>query len=99
MPKQVKMMALLTTKPGRGDELLGLLHGMANGSRAEPGNLRWDIWQDRSNRDRFVLDELYEDETAAQQHRETAHYKAYLARIGDLADRTAVVLDPVQVEG
>jgi len=32
-----------------------------------------------------------------ESHRGTAHYKGYLARIGELADRAAHVLDPVEV--
>ena len=71
---------------------------MAPHSRAEPGNLRWDLWQDQSQRDRYVLDELYVDAAAVAAHRETPHYKDYLSRVPDLADRAAVTCDPVQVK-
>ena len=41
--------------------------------------------------------ELWRDQAALDAHRETAHFQAYLARIGDLAERTAFALAPVGV--
>jgi quinol monooxygenase YgiN len=93
-----KITAILTARPGKAADLKALLVGMAPLCRAEPGNLRWDIWGDPSHEGRFVLDELYQDASAVEAHRKTAHYADYLARIGDLADRTALVLSPIEVE-
>ena len=98
MPPRVKVTALLTARPGRAEELTNLLLGMAPLCRAETGNLRWDIWQDQTRPDRYVLDELYVDDAAVAAHRETAHYQDYVRRIGDLAERTALVLSPVAVD-
>ena len=98
MTAPIKIMAILTARPGKAGELKALLHGMVPHCRAEHGNLRWDIWQDRSQADRYVLDELYVDDAAVAAHRETAHFKYYLAGIHELADRIALVLDPVEVE-
>ncbi|MDC7684801.1 putative quinol monooxygenase [Asticcacaulis sp. BYS171W] len=92
-----KITAILTARPGKVDELKGLLFGMVADCRAEPGNLRWDIWQDQANPERFVLDELYVDTAAVAAHRGTAHFNTYLSRINDLAERTALVLDPADV--
>ena len=64
-------------------------------SRAELGNLRYDLWQDQSDPNRFVLDELYADADAVAAHRETPHFQNYLSQIGDLAERGAFVLNPV----
>jgi quinol monooxygenase YgiN len=98
MAPRVKVTALLTARPGRAEELTNLLLGMAPLCRSETGNLRWDIWQDQTQSDRYVLDELYVDDAAVAVHRDTAHYKDYLRRIGDLAERTALVLGPVAVD-
>ena len=98
MSSYVKITGMLTARPEKADELRALLLGMAPHCRAEPGNLRWDIWQDQSRPDRYVLDELYQDGTAVAAHRETPHYKDYLARIEDLAERTALALSPIEVE-
>lgn len=97
MSKPVKIMAILAARPGKAEELKALLFGMAAACRAEPGNLRWDVWRDQADVGRFVLDELYADNAAVTAHRETPHFRNYFARIGDLAERTALVLDPAAV--
>lgn len=91
-----KITAVLTAHPGKAADLHALLTGMLPHCRAEPGNLRWDIWRDQAQADRFVLDELYRDRVALEAHRKTPHYLDYLARIPGLADRTAWVLEPVE---
>jgi quinol monooxygenase YgiN len=97
MAQPVKIMAILAAKPGKSEALQELLFGMVASCRAEPGNLRWDIWHDKADPDRFVIDELYVDDAAVTAHRETPHYRNYFTHIGDLADRTALVLDPVRI--
>lgn len=97
MSTKAKIVAILVARPGRAAELEALLAGMVTPCRAEPGNLRWDIWRDQGDANRFVLDELYVDSAAVAAHRETPHFKDYLSKVGDLAERTAVVLDPVTV--
>jgi quinol monooxygenase YgiN len=44
-----------------------------------------------------VLDELYIDNAAVAAHRATPHYQTYLVRIPVLADRIAVICDPLEV--
>jgi quinol monooxygenase YgiN len=97
MPNCVKIVAILSARPGKAEALRALLHSMVPHCRAEPGNLRWDIWQDQMQPGRYVLDELYQHGAAAIAHRETPHFKSYVAQIGDLADRVAVTLDPVEI--
>ncbi|AXB79144.1 putative quinol monooxygenase [Novosphingobium sp. P6W] len=95
MTAPVKIVAVLTARSGVADGLRTLLEGMLDSSRAEPGNLRYDLWQDQSEPGRFFLDELYVDGAAVAAHRATPHFQAYLAAINDLAERTAFVLNPV----
>jgi quinol monooxygenase YgiN len=95
MTTHVKVVAVLTARSGATDRLRTLLDGMLDSSRAEPGNLRYDLWQDQSEPGRFFLDELYVDGAAVAAHRATAHFQVYLAVINDLAERSAFVLNPV----
>jgi quinol monooxygenase YgiN len=95
MTDTVKVVAILTARPGKADALRTLLDGMLEPSRAEAGNLRYDLWQDQSEPGRFYLDELYADGAAVAAHRATPHFQGYLAAVGELAERTAFVLDPV----
>lgn len=92
-----KITAILTAHPGKAAELQALLVGMAPNCRAEPGNLRWDVWRDTSSEDRYVLDELYRDHAAVEAHRNSPHYQAYLAKVPELADRMAVISQAVEV--
>ena len=97
MPDVVKIVAILVARPGRGGDLRTLLLGAAPSCRSEPGCLRWDVWRDPAEPGRFVLDELYRDHPAVAAHRETTHFKHYFALINDLAERTALVLEPAEV--
>lgn len=97
MSEPVKIVAILNARPGKAEALRALLAGMLAASRAEAGNLRYDLWQDQADATRFVLDELYVDAVAVASHRATPHFQDYLSKINDLAERTALVLDPVSV--
>lgn len=98
MSGQVKIVALLVARPGQTEALEALLLDMAKASRAEAGNLRWDVWRDMAEPARFTLDELYVDSGAVAAHRETPHFKAYLARINDLAERSVFMLGPFDLK-
>jgi quinol monooxygenase YgiN len=98
MSAPVKVVALLTVRPGREADLTSLLLAMAPLCRAEAGNLQWEVWRDQAQPDRYVLDETYSDDAAVAAHRETAHYQDYRQRIGELAERTVLMLNPVAGE-
>ncbi len=98
MAGQMKTVALFLAKEGCEAELETLLRSMLAPSRAEPGNLRYDLWREAAAPGHFVLDELYVDEDAVAFHRASPHFKAYLARIGDLASRTAILATSLDVE-
>lgn len=93
----MKIVAILTARPGKAEALRALLDGMLTPSRAEAGNLRYDLWVDQADPNRFVLDELYRDNAAIAAHRASPHFQDYLSKINDLAERVAVVLDAVVV--
>ncbi len=92
-----KVIAILTARPDKAAALEALLLTMLASSRAEPGNLRYDLWRDPASPGRFILDELYTDADAVAAHRASPHFQAYLATINDLADRAAHTLEPVAV--
>ena len=97
MAHHVKTVAIFVARAGKGGELRTLLDGLVAPSRKEPGNLRYDLWGDRADPDRCVLDELYADDDAVAAHRATPHFQNYLSAVGDLAERTAMTLDPAAV--
>ncbi|RRN63868.1 putative quinol monooxygenase [Caulobacter sp. 602-1] len=97
MGVQAKTIAFLVAKPGQEAALQSLLRDLAAASRSEPGNVSYEVWRDRDEPRRFVLDELYTGDEAITAHRATPHFQDYLSRIGDLADRQAVVAHPIDV--
>ena len=97
MSDTVRSIAILTGRQGKAEALKALLVAMAPQSRAEPGNLRWDLWCDRSEPARYILDERYRDEAAVAAHHETPHYRDYASKVTDLAERTVLMLEPVDV--
>src|SRR5262245_22560841 len=64
MATSVKVMAILVARPGKAEELRALLAGMVSPSRAEQGNLQYNLWRDKADLGRFVLDERYLDNAA-----------------------------------
>lgn len=46
----------------------------AEASREEPGVVRFDIIQEEEDPTRFILIEIYRDEDAPAQHKQTNHY-------------------------
>jgi quinol monooxygenase YgiN len=70
-------------------------------TRAEPGNLRYDLYRTNTGADSFHFFEIYADQAALDAHRATGHYKAYRASIPDhLAEPIGVkVLSGLDVAG
>lgn len=97
MSASIKVFAVLTAKEGRAGELEELLRGMVGPSRAEDGNIRYDLWRDAELPSRFVLDELYLDEAVAASHKASRHFQHYLSRIGELADRLPMTVRAIDV--
>jgi quinol monooxygenase YgiN len=80
----VKIVALITVKPGHEAEVEGYMQALVAGSRGEPGNLRYDLWREPGGDGRYIIDELYVDHAATDAHRASAHYIAFRTAIGGL---------------
>lgn len=98
MTLAMKTVALFLANEGHEKDLEDLLRSMVEPSRSEPGNLRYDLWQETEGQRRFVLDELYVDEAAVASHRASPHFRNYVGRIGEIATRTAVLAASVDVK-
>lgn len=61
-------------KPGRTAEFFEVFSDNFEGTRAEPGNIRFDVLQDPEDENHFVIYEAFIDEAAVDAHRQTAHY-------------------------
>jgi quinol monooxygenase YgiN len=95
----VKVVALVTIKPGGEAAFLSAAQTCVVASRAEPGVLHYDLWREAQGDRRFVFNELYADDVAVQQHMESEHFMAFGVAIRELAaaSPTIVVSYPVDV--
>ncbi|WP_407589644.1 putative quinol monooxygenase [Pseudomonas aeruginosa] len=72
----------------------------ANGSlQNEPGTLRFEVIRDENNRNRFYLDEVYEDEAAFLQHCRNETIARFYELIDSYAFGPLVLFKGYRVEG
>lgn len=71
-------------KPGKIQEFLDVFRINFEGTRAEPGNFRFDVLQDPEDDHHFVIYEVFEDEAAVDAHRQTEHYRRTVEGLADL---------------
>ena len=90
---ELQVIARYTLAPGNEDEVLALLPQLAAASRAEPGNLAYEIHRSVDDPRRVVLLERYADREAFAAHRESAHFQELaLGRIVPLLENRTVEL-------
>ncbi|CAK15168.1 putative quinol monooxygenase [Pseudomonas entomophila] len=89
----IAIFATIHPRPECRDATEAALRLMVERSRAEPGNLRYDLFAHEGDAPAFELFELYADEAAVEAHRASPHYQAYRATTADwLAAPTRVQL-------
>ena len=78
----------INIKPGFRDAFKEASLGDSQGSvRDEPGCMRFDILEDKTNPNRFYLYEVYVDEDAHMTaHRNAPHYKKWRETVQDMFD-------------
>lgn len=90
---ELQVIARYTLAPGNEDAVLALLPELAEASRAEPGNLGFEIYRSVEDERSVVLLERYASKEAFAAHRESAHFKELvLERIVPLLERRVVEL-------
>jgi len=77
------------------EQVLALIHQVAEASRQEPGNIAFDIFENVDDPTRIVLLERYESRDAFAAHRQTTHFHELV--LGEvvplLTDRSVEQLD------
>ena len=91
------VIAQYRAQAGETDRVEEALRKMVAPTRAEPGNLDYQVFRDPSDRSLFVLFERYADSDAFEAHRATPHFATYLAGIvlPALDDRIRLDLVPL----
>ncbi|KQN55741.1 putative quinol monooxygenase [Erwinia sp. Leaf53] len=74
--KQVLIIATLTAKAGKGDELAKVLQACVGPSHAEAGNVHYDLYRSEANPDAFLFHETWKSAAAVAEHEQQPHYLA-----------------------
>ena len=79
--------ATINIKPGQRDGFLATISETAKRSvNDEPGCVRFDVFQDLANENRYILYEVYTDQEAFQKHLTTSHARSAMERSRDWAE-------------
>lgn len=74
---------MLRIKPDKVEEFKEFARLDHEGTRTEPGNLRFDVLQSEDDPTRFMLYEVYRDPEAVTAHRQTPHLAHWMAHIDE----------------
>ena len=84
-PQAVHVVTHVDTIPAPGSDPSAMLKSLAEKSRAEAGNLRFDVLQHQMRRNHFTIVESWENPAAADAHAAAAHTKQYRLDIQPLS--------------
>jgi autoinducer 2-degrading protein len=70
-------------RPENRDAFLAATLDNARHTIEEPGNLRFDVNQQADDPNRFMIYEVYRDESGMKAHKETAHYARWRDAVAD----------------
>lgn len=90
----------LRVRPGLVDDFLAAFRINYEGTRREPGNIRFDLLQSRENENLFTIYEVFASAEALASHRETDHFKECVARFGTVleGERVITAMRPVMAD-
>lgn len=93
------MLAIVVTidvVDGRADDLIAALEVNAEGSRQEPGCLKWEWSRHLKEPNKFAIYELYTDMDAIKSHKSSEHFQKWLGMIdGVIENKVAGQYDVV----
>lgn len=77
---ELSVVAVMKAREGTEAEMRGLLAPLVPVSREDPGNLRYELYQDRNDPRRFVLVQRWADEASYVRHdKHSAHIQGFQA--------------------
>jgi quinol monooxygenase YgiN len=86
MAASVHVVARFLAKPGKEDEVKGLLVALIAPSRRELGCYQYDLLRNPSDPRDFCFVERWEDDKSVDQHSATAHLTTALAQVEGLVE-------------
>ena len=74
-------MVSINVKPGHAAEFLEAFRINYEGTRQEPGNVRFDVLRNPEDENSFTIYEVFTSPEAVDEHRKTTHYQECVRRI------------------
>lgn len=71
------IVARLEVLPGKEQEFIGKAEPLIQGTRAEEGNISYNLYQNPANPVAFIFYEEYKDQQAMDTHAASAHFQAF----------------------
>ena len=85
-PDELVIVAHVTIKPEFQEELLKAFDAVVKGTRQEPGNISYILYQDVSNPAKFTFVEVWKSQDAIAAHSSSAHFQEFVKAIDGKAD-------------
>jgi quinol monooxygenase YgiN len=82
---EIRVIARSVARRGMENQLLGLLRGMLAPTRAESGCKLYELYESDS-KGRFYFYEIWESQSALDQHAASPHYKHLEQTVGELVE-------------
>lgn len=91
----------IKVQPGTRETFLEAFKINCDGTREEPGNLRFDLLVDPDDENNFFVYEIFKGNDALEDHRTTAHYQKCVSMIEPITigGRSKTYFEPVLVQG
>lgn len=88
----IKIVALITVKAEYAETLATQFKELVRASRAEEGNISYDLHREISNPNRFVFVENWKSQAAIDAHNASGHFRTFLQAIDGKTDNLEIVL-------
>ncbi|WP_104403071.1 putative quinol monooxygenase [Vibrio penaeicida] len=93
----IHLLACFKAKPGKETELQQMLSAMVEPTKAEPGCLRYELFEDNGEEGHFIFNECFVDQSAFEEHQATAHFAHLIENVNDLISEEIkiITLSPI----
>ena len=71
-------------KPERRKEIVALAHSLFDLSRAEPGNISYNFYEDKGSENSFLFFEEWESQQAIDFHFQTPYFKEFMVKFPNM---------------
>ena len=88
----IKIVATVTVKPEHSEALAALFKDLVKASRAEEGNISYDLHQEIGKPHRFIFVENWKSQAAVDAHNASSHFQAFVKAIDGKTEHLEIIL-------